>query len=42
MSMIVGVFVLVRGFFITMIVRVFGQMLFHEHASVSVWSEDLS
>ena len=40
MSMVVRVFV--RGFFMNMIVRVFGQMLFHEHGSASVLSEDLS
>ena len=28
--------------FMSMIVRVFGQRLFHEHGSASIWSETLS
>ena len=40
MSMVVRVFG--HGSFMSMIVLVFGQRLFHEHGSASVWSEDLS
>ena len=37
MGMVVRVFS--RRLFLSMIVRVFGQSLFHEHESASIWSE---
>ena len=39
MSMICGLFVL--NCFMSMIVRIFGLRLFHEHDSESIWSETL-